>query len=95
MSHHTIITTIEKNNNNIINFHNILKMIDDCEELVLKLMFVQRRRFIFRGLQKTFKFHFKYDLDKKVTRYENVHKLLEAMLEFVWIQKICESKVVM
>jgi hypothetical protein len=96
MSHHTtIVATIDKNNNKITNFHNILKMIDDCEVLVLELMFVHRRRFIFRGLRKTFKSHFKYNLDYKLARYENVHKLLEAMLQFVWIQKICESQVVM
>jgi hypothetical protein len=30
-----------------------------------------------------------------VARYENVHKLLEAMLEFVSIWKLCEGQVVM
>jgi hypothetical protein len=30
-----------------------------------------------------------------MARYENVHKLLEAMPEIVWIWKVCESQVVM
>jgi hypothetical protein len=30
-----------------------------------------------------------------IIRNENVHKLLEAMLEFVWIWKLCEGQVVM
>jgi hypothetical protein len=30
-----------------------------------------------------------------IARYENVHKLLEAMLEFVWIWKLCEGQIVM
>jgi len=30
-----------------------------------------------------------------LARYENVHKLLEAMIEFVWIWTLCESQVVM
>ncbi len=30
-----------------------------------------------------------------VTRYDNVHKLLEAMPKFVWIWKLCEDQVVM
>jgi hypothetical protein len=30
-----------------------------------------------------------------ITRYENVHKFLEAMQEFVWIWKLCEGQVVM
>jgi hypothetical protein len=64
MSHHTtIITTKERKNNNITNFHNILKIIVNCEELMLKLMFIHKLRFILKSLQKTFKFHFKYDLD--------------------------------
>ncbi len=29
-----------------------------------------------------------------ITRYENVHKLLEAMPKFVWIWKFCEGQVV-
>jgi hypothetical protein len=51
MSHHTtIITTIERKNNNITSFHNILKIIVNCEELMLKLMFVHKLRFILRSL---------------------------------------------
>jgi hypothetical protein len=30
-----------------------------------------------------------------IVKYENVHKLLEAMREFVWIWKLCEGQVVM
>jgi hypothetical protein len=30
-----------------------------------------------------------------IVNYENVHKLLETMPEFVWIWKFCESQVVM
>jgi hypothetical protein len=86
MSHHTtIIATTNGNNNNITNFHHVLKMIADYKELVLKLLFVHKRRFAFGSLQETFKFRFGYDLDQKIVGYENVHKLLEAMLEFVWI----------
>jgi hypothetical protein len=27
-----------------------------------------------------------------IARYENVHKLVEAMPEFLWIWKLCESQ---
>jgi hypothetical protein len=30
-----------------------------------------------------------------MARYENVHKFLETMPEFVWIWKFCEGQVVM
>jgi hypothetical protein len=30
-----------------------------------------------------------------IIMYENVHKFLETMLEFVWIWKLCEGQVVM
>ncbi len=30
-----------------------------------------------------------------IAGYENVHKLLEAMPEFVWIWKLCEGQIVM
>jgi hypothetical protein len=32
---------------------------------------------------------------KKKTKYDNVHKFLEAMPKFVWTQKLCEGQVVM
>jgi len=96
ISHHTnIIATIERNNNNITNFHNVLKMIANNKELVLKLLFVHRGGFMLGSLHETFKSCFGCDLDQKIIGYENVHKLLEAMPKFVWIQKICEGQVVM
>jgi hypothetical protein len=64
MSHDTtIITTIDRNNNNITNFHSVLKMIDDCRELMFKLLLVHIRGFAFGILQENFKSHFGYDLD--------------------------------
>jgi hypothetical protein len=43
ISHHTtIIATIKSNNNNIINFHNVLKMITDFKELMFELLFIHR-----------------------------------------------------
>jgi hypothetical protein len=36
-----------------------------------------------------------YDLEYQVIRYENVGKLLEAMLEFVLIRKFCEGQAIM
>jgi len=64
MSHHTIIiATIEKNNNNITNFHNIFKMIADYKELVLKLLFIHKKGFVLGSFQETFKSHYGYDLD--------------------------------
>jgi hypothetical protein len=30
-----------------------------------------------------------------MVKYENVHKFLKAMLELVWIWKLCEGQVVM
>ncbi len=62
---------------------------------MLKLLFVHRGGFIFGNFRKTFKSHFGCDLDQKIVGYENVLKLLEAMLGFVKIQKLCESQVVM
>jgi hypothetical protein len=51
MSHHTIIiATTEINNNNITNFHSVLKMIIDYKELMLKLLFIHRRGFAFGSL---------------------------------------------
>jgi hypothetical protein len=41
-----------------------------------------------------FKFEFK-NSKIFVARYENVHKLLEAMPMFVWIWKLCHGQVVM
>jgi hypothetical protein len=47
MSHHTsIIVTTKRNNNIINNFHSVLKMIIDCKELVLKLLFVHKGGFV-------------------------------------------------
>jgi hypothetical protein len=64
MSHHTtIIATIERNYNNIINFHNVLKMIIDYKELVFELLFIHIGGFAFGSLQETFNSHFRYDLD--------------------------------
>jgi hypothetical protein len=55
MSHHTtIIATIEKNYNNIINFHNVLKMIIDCKELVFELLFIHKGGFVLGSLQENF-----------------------------------------
>jgi hypothetical protein len=46
MSHHTIIiATIERNNNNITNFHNVLKMVANYKGLMLELLFVRKGRF--------------------------------------------------
>jgi hypothetical protein len=44
-----------ENNNNIINFHIVLKMKSDYKELVLELLFVHRRRFTLRSFLDTFK----------------------------------------
>jgi hypothetical protein len=56
ISHHTIIiTTIERNNNNIITFHNVLKMVINYKELVLKLLFVHKGRYAFGSFLKTLK----------------------------------------
>jgi hypothetical protein len=64
MFHHTtIIIKIDKNNNNITNFHNVLKMIADCKELLLELLFVHKGGFVVGSLQETFKSCFRYDLD--------------------------------
>jgi hypothetical protein len=50
MSHHTIIiATRERNNNSITNFHIILKMIVDCKELMLTLLFVYIGGFALRS----------------------------------------------
>jgi hypothetical protein len=66
MSHHTtIIVTTKKNNENITNFHNILKMIINHKELMLKLLFVHKGGFAFGSLQKIFKSCFEYDLNFK------------------------------
>jgi hypothetical protein len=63
MSHHTtVITTIERNYNNIINFHNVLKMIIDYKELVFEL-FIHKGGFALGSLQETFNSRFGYDLD--------------------------------
>ncbi len=64
MSHHTtFIATTEKNKNNIINFHSVLKMMADYKELVFELLFIHKRGFALGSLQKTFKSCFGYDLD--------------------------------
>jgi len=64
VSHHTtIIATIERNYNNIINFHNVLKMIIDYKELVFELLFIHIGGFVLGSLQETFNPHFRYDLD--------------------------------
>jgi hypothetical protein len=56
ISHHTtIIAKIERNNNNIINFHIVLKMIVDCKELVFELLFVHIGRFALGSFIETFK----------------------------------------
>jgi hypothetical protein len=56
ISHHTIIiTTIERNNTNIITFHNVLKMIANYKGLVLKLLFVHKGRFALGSFLKAFK----------------------------------------
>jgi hypothetical protein len=56
ISHHTtIIATIERNNNNIINFHNVLKMIADCKELMFELLFVHKGGFVLGSFLETFK----------------------------------------
>jgi hypothetical protein len=52
---------------------------------VLELLFIHKGGFAFGSLWKTFKSCFRYDLDYQVVGYENVHKLLEAMPELVWI----------
>jgi hypothetical protein len=66
MSHHTtIIATTNGNNSDITNFHSVLKMIANYKELMLKLLFVHKRRFAFGSLQETFKFRFGYDLGFK------------------------------
>jgi hypothetical protein len=62
---------------------------------MFKLLSTHRGGFAFGSLWKTFKFHFRYDLDYQIVGHEIIHKLLEAMLEFVWIQKLCEGQVVM
>jgi hypothetical protein len=59
--------------------HNVLKMIDDCKELMFELLFVHNGGFAFGNLRETFEFCSGYHLDSKIARYENVHKLLEAM----------------
>ncbi len=69
-------------------------MIVDCKELVLEL-FVHKGGFSLGNLQEIFKSRFGYDLVKKIAKYENVHKLLETMPKFVWIQKLCDGQVVM
>jgi hypothetical protein len=57
ISHHTtIIAKTERNNDNIINFHIVLKMIFDCKELMFKLLFVHRGRFALGSFLKTFKY---------------------------------------
>jgi hypothetical protein len=64
MSQHTIISvTTKKNNKNITNFHNVLKMIANYKELVLELLFVHKGGFAFGSFQKIFKSYFEYDLD--------------------------------
>jgi hypothetical protein len=53
--HTTIIATIERNNNNIINFHIVLKMIVDYKELMLELLFIHKRGFVLGSFLDTFK----------------------------------------
>jgi hypothetical protein len=62
---------------------------------MFKLLSVHLGRYVFRSLQGTFKFCFGYDLDYQVARYDIIHKLLEIMPTFVWIQKLFEGQVVM
>jgi hypothetical protein len=51
MSHHTIIiATIERNNNNISNLHNVLKMVADYKKLMLELLFVHKGGFALGSL---------------------------------------------
>ncbi len=66
-------------------FDSVPKLIAGCKELVLELLFIHKGGFAFGSLWKTFKSCFRYDLDYQVVGYENVHKLLEAMPELVWI----------
>jgi DUF438 domain-containing protein len=73
------------------NLYNVPKFITNYKELVLKLLSIHKGGSTLASLWKTFKSHFKYDLDYQIVGHENVHKLLEAKLEFVWIQKLCEG----
>jgi hypothetical protein len=44
-----------------------------------------------------YEFFFKWKFQSSkilIVKYENVHKFLKAMLEFVWIWKLCEGQVV-
>jgi hypothetical protein len=51
MSHHTIIiATIKRNNNNITNLHNVLKMVADYKKLMLELLFVHKGGFALGSL---------------------------------------------
>jgi hypothetical protein len=66
MSHDTtIIATIERNYNNIINFHNVLKMIIDYKEFVFEFLFIHKERLALGSFQETFNSCFGYDFGLK------------------------------
>jgi hypothetical protein len=63
MSHHTTIIVTTEKNNNITNFHSVLKMKTIYKDLMFKLLFVHKGGFVFESFQETFKSHFGYGLD--------------------------------
>jgi len=52
------------------------------------MLSIPKGGFVLGSLWKTFKSRFGYDLDYQIAGYENVHKILEAMLECVDLEAL-------